>query len=334
MEKEEFLKLLSKKVSDGLDREEQIAFDIYLNSHSAYVPVVEQLEDFFANEDLSVQEKEQKLHLKKLIRLIGNAEREKKSRFGMRSFGYLVAACLLLFFLWNIFVDKSMLKEGNVQLAFQEVQSSEKNYWLTLDDGTSVVLSRGSTLRYNSEFGSVQRLASLNGSARFDVVKNAEKPMHIDLGEWEAVVKGTLFDIKQNESTGQKELTLYHGKVELINKKDITQILSILPYHKVTWRVGVNRTSDIRMGILSPKDRIAAQHLYQDSLVFSKITFKELAVILKQQYKKEFVFENTKVAKRQFSGKMSNLKLQELLHVLSVTNPFDFEIKDSVVIIK
>jgi transmembrane sensor len=98
-----------------------------------------------------------------------------------------------------------------------------------------VALRRGATLRYNSEFGSVQRLvASLNGIARFDVVKNAEKPMHIDLGEWEAVVKGTLFDIKQNESTGQKELTLYHVKVELINKKDITQILSILPYYKVS----------------------------------------------------------------------------------------------------
>ena len=334
MEKEEFLRLLSKKIADGLDREEQIAFDIYLNSNGKYTPVVEQLEDFIAYEDLSVVDREQELHFEKLSLLMDDVEGAKKSGFGIWMVAASAAACLLLFFMWNYFSDRSMSVDDEVQTAYQDVQSVDKNYWLTLDDGTSVVLSRGAELRYNVAFGSVQRLASLKGSARFDVVKNAEKPMHIDLGTWEAVVKGTLFDIEQDDFLDQKELTLYHGKVELVNKKDPSQILSILPFQKVSWRAGVSRTRDMQVDTLSPQERVAAQELFQDSLVFSKIAFKDLAVRFKERYKKDFVFENPEVAKRLYTGKILNIKLHELLHVMSTTNPFRYEIKDSVVIIK
>lgn len=334
MEKEEFLRLLSKKVADGLDREEQIAFDIYLNSHNAYVPVVEQLEDFFVYEEPNVTDKEQELHFQKLSLRLGEVAPPKKSRFGIWRATALVAACLSLFLLWNYLADKNSFGSDGEQVAYQEVLSSDKNYWLTLDDGTSVILSRGAALRYNEAFGRVERMVSLKGSARFDVVKNAAKPMHIDLGTWEAVVKGTLFDIQQHDDSDQKELTLYNGKVELINKKDPAQVLSILPNQKVSWKSGASRTRDIRVDTLSPQELVAARQLYQDSLVFSKIAFKDLAIRLKERYRKEFVFENPEVAKRLYTGKISNVKLQELLRVMSIAYPFEYEIKDSVVIIK
>lgn len=334
MEKEEFLRLLSKKVADGLDREEQIAFDIYLNNHSAYVPVTEQLQDFFKYEDLNVEDKEQELHFQKLSLRMDDVAHPKKRSFGIWRGAALVAACLLLFFLWNYLGDNNMFGQDEAKMAYEEVQSSEKNYWLALDDGTSVVLSRGASLRYNVAFGRDQRLASLKGSACFDVVKNVEKPMHIDLGTWEAVVKGTLFDIEQDDLLEQKELTLYHGKVELVNKNDPTQVLAILPFQKVSWRSDVSRTRDMQVDTLSPQERVAAQRLYQDSLVFSKIAFKDLAIRLKERYKKEFVFENPEVAKRLYTGKILPVKLQELLDVMSTTHPFGYEIKDSVVIIK
>lgn len=334
MEKEEFLRLLSKKVADGLDREEQIAFDIYLSNHRGYVPVVEQLQDFFVYEDLNIADKEQELHFQKLSLRMGDVARPKKSRLVIWRATALVAACLLLFFVWNYWSDRGRSVDDPMQTVYQEVQSSEKNYWLTLDDGTSVILSRGAALRYNEAFGRVERMASLKGSARFDVVKNAVKPMHIDLGTWEAVVKGTLFDIQQNYVTDQKELTLYHGKVELINKKDPTQLLSILPNQKVSWKADASRTRDMQVDTLSPQELVAARQLYQDSLVFSKIAFKDLAIRLKERYRKEFVFENPEIANRLYTGKIWNIKLQELLHIMSTTNPFEYEIKDSVVIIK
>jgi len=334
MEKEEFLILLSKKVADGLDREEQIAFDIYLSNHRGYVPVVEQLQDFFVYEDLNIADKEQELHFQKLSLRMGDVEPPKKARFGLWRATALVAACLLLFFVWNYWSDRGRSVNDPVQSAYQEVLSSDKNYWLTLDDGTSVILSRGAALRYNEAFGRVERMTSLKGSARFDVVKNAAKPMHIDLGTWEAVVKGTLFDIQQHDDSDQKELTLYHGKVELINKRDPAQVLSILPNQKVSWKAGASRTRDMRIDTLSPQELVAARRLYQDSLVFSKIAFKDLAIRLKERYRKEFVFENPEVAKRLYTGKISNVKLQELLRVMSIAYPFEYEIKDSVVIIK
>lgn len=334
MEKEEFLRLLAKKVADGLDREEQIAFDIYLNSHSTYVPVVEQLEDFWAYENLQVADKEQELHFQKLNLRMDDIAYPQKRTFGIWRATAVVAACLLLFFLWNFLGDTNKLGQKEIQTTYQEVQSSEKNYWLTLDDGTSVVLSRGAALRYNVAFGREQRLASLKGNARFDVVKNPDKPMHIDLGTWEAVVRGTLFDIEQDDLLDRKELTLYHGKVELVSKNDPTQVLAILPFQKVSWKADISQISDMQVDTLSPQERVAAQRLYQDSLVFRKIAFKDLAIKLKERYKKEFVFENPEVAKRLYTGKILPVKLQELLDVMSTTHPFGYEIKDSVVIIK
>lgn len=334
MEKEEFLRLLSKKIADGLDREEQIAFDIYLNNNCRYAPVVEQLQDFFAYEDLNVVDKEQQGHFQKIRSRMGDVEDVKKPRYGVWRIAALAAAGLLLFFMWNYFSDSNMFGHDEVQTAYQEVQSVEKNYWLTLDDGTSVVLSRGAALRFNVGFGTVQRLASLKGSARFDVVKNADKPMHIDLGTWEAVVRGTLFDIQQNDLLDQKELTLYYGKVELVNKEDPTQVLSISPFQKVSWRAGTDRARDIKVDTLSPQELLAARRQYQDTLTFNKVPFMNLAVKLKERYKKDFVFENPEVAKRPYTGKISNIKLEELLHVMSTANPFEYEIKDSVVVIK
>ncbi len=53
-------------------------------------------------------------------------------------------------------------------------------------------------------------------------------------------------------------------------------------------------------------------------------------------YNMKVIFENKKLMDAKFTGAFAskNLKINELLHALKVSYPFDYEIKDSVILLR
>ena len=85
---------------------------------------------------------------------------------------------------------------------------------ITLNDGTQVLLSANSRLKYAKNFSSEIREVTLTGEARFHVAKDASRPFIVRTEQIQTQVIGTVFDVKAYPRT-LPDVTLYEGKVEV-----------------------------------------------------------------------------------------------------------------------
>src|SRR3546814_4685339 len=83
--------------------------------------------------------------------------------------------------------------------AFAEIRTEAERQFITLADGTFIVLNPSSTLRYNADFGTHNRTISLAGEAYFEVAKNAALPLVVHAGQLQVRVVGTTFQVRAYE---------------------------------------------------------------------------------------------------------------------------------------
>ncbi|MFV0248621.1 MAG: FecR family protein [Tenacibaculum sp.] len=98
----------------------------------------------------------------------------------------------------------------------------------SLNDGTIVVISPGSTLVYPENFKSSTRSVLLKGESFFKVTKNTAKPFEVTAGKTTTHVLGTSFNIDHNNFTGATKISVFTGAVQVnidsdeSNKKILT----------------------------------------------------------------------------------------------------------------
>lgn len=76
---------------------------------------------------------------------------------------------------------------------------ADKEFWVTLDDGTRVHLNNNSTLSYPSSFGSGDRRVELDGEAYFMVATDTRRPFIVATPEGEVRDYGTQFNVNTQE---------------------------------------------------------------------------------------------------------------------------------------
>ena len=110
----------------------------------------------------------------------------------------VAASLVLVFGMWWIFNNTFTNRKIVADVAVKEV---------TLEDGSTVYLRKGSSLEYKRNFNKDRREVSLTGQAFFEVTHDPSKPFVISAAQTKVEVVGTSFSVN----------TL-HDKVELIVK--------------------------------------------------------------------------------------------------------------------
>ncbi|MBN9380198.1 MAG: FecR domain-containing protein [Chitinophagaceae bacterium] len=99
------------------------------------------------------------------------------------------------------------------------VSELQKRRVLHLPDGSTVILNRNSRLDYIPGFTSAIREVYLTGEAFFDIVHVPGKPFLVHTGKVTTRVLGTSFNIKAYPSDKAIEITVEHGKVQVMDEK-------------------------------------------------------------------------------------------------------------------
>jgi ferric-dicitrate binding protein FerR (iron transport regulator) len=86
-----------------------------------------------------------------------------------------------------------------------------------LPDGSIVILNKSSTVEYRSAGIGGTREVVLNGEAYFDIVHRREQPFLVHTGKIVTRVLGTTFNIKAYSTGKSIEVTVDHGKVQVLN---------------------------------------------------------------------------------------------------------------------
>lgn len=168
-----------------------------------------------------------------------------------------------------------VLKKYNVDEDFAEALENgrkittfvDKEYWITLDDGTIVHLNSSSRLIYPEHFGSGKRDVILDGEAYFLVAQDKSRPFIVHTPNGDIKEYGTKFHVSTNaEGTGATEVVLVEGSISVtgadrnermltpghraVMSKTATDIAPADTVKYVAWHTGHYNFQDTALGYI------------------------------------------------------------------------------------
>jgi ferric-dicitrate binding protein FerR (iron transport regulator) len=109
---------------------------------------------------------------------------------------------------------------------FETAENEISRPSIVLNDGTTVILNHGSTLKYPKKFSKNNRKVTLVGEAFFNVTPNAKKPFIIKTNDATIKVLGTSFNVSAYNAKTTVEVFVKTGKVEVTPSQSPSLILN------------------------------------------------------------------------------------------------------------
>lgn len=198
-----------------------------------------------------------------------------------------------------------------------------------LPDGSHVTLNTGAVIRYPEKFKGKKRAVSLEGEAYFDVAHNASIPFIIATDGIRVEVKGTSFYINTHAWSGDFELVLTSGKVDLFFDQD-GMIREPEPGVKqciVHVEPGQKAVIHGRQITVSPNTDANYMAWKTHKITFNNETLNDVAATLSKVYQADVCLGNASLAECRLTATFDNQSLESVLNVLKAT--LDVDIRNS-----
>ena len=321
MNRDEFLDLLSRKLSPGLTEPEQRQFNAACRENGLYARLAAEL-----LWPAPLDNGQTQASLDKVWQQIGASPEIVAAPVAPRivPLWFKVAAAILLMIGAGLFVFQ-LQKDKVAVTADLALAATTQKIFKTLEDGTTVYLNRNTHITYNTAFGQAKREISLQGEAFFDVAKNAKVPLHIQVGSIHITVKGTAFNVAQ--TPGKVAISLVRGHILVTNAG--RKAIALSPNHLL---IAVGTT--FHVSVLDTILKATTTSWTRDSLVFKKEKLANLAILLEKKYAVRIEIKNEKLKHKQFSGVIKKEALNEVLEALKLSYPFSYVVTNKVVTIK
>jgi len=229
----------------------------------------------------------------------------KSSGWMMRAAAVLTGFCLLAggYYLFN------RNKTASDKVALVTSTNTNENQFITLSDGSKVVLRHGSKLNFPSSFSGNKREVALIGEAYFDIHHDNKKPFIIHTGTITTTVLGTAFDIAAYPSQKKVVVTVTRGRVRVDNDHKNSVILT--PNEQVVYD---NKTEAVQ------KNKVEAVKTLtwaSSDMVFDGVSFKSIAVLLSRRYQVSIEFKNPELENCPITASFNGTEsLKEILEIL------------------
>lgn len=206
----------------------------------------------------------------------------------------------------------------------------DKEFWLTLDDGTLVHLNHNTHLIYPEKFGRGKRNVILDGEAFFMVAKDKSRPFIVHTPNGDVKVYGTEFNVNtRNERTGTSETTvvLVKGSVGVTPSNGREQML--LPEQQATLRAN-SMTASIEGVDVEP---YIAWNTGKFS--FHNWQLERIMDVLSRWYGYTVEYKDPSIQKLTFSGNFDRYeKIRPTMDFISKVAGLKIEIKQNKIIIE
>lgn len=198
-------------------------------------------------------------------------------------------------------------------------------YFLTLADGTTVVLNSETRLRFPNSFAGKERKIYLSGEAYFHVTRDENHPFFVEFEGGKVRVLGTQFNVKAYRGHNAFA-TLESGRVEVSSGQ-----------HSVVLQPGELceiMTSDHHLAV-SAADMMSVLAWKNGEFVFKNASWDQVMSELARWYDAEIVYDSTEMQGMKFHIYMDRAKtLEEALQVISKMGEIAYTVEGRKVIIK
>lgn len=184
---------------------------------------------------------------------------------------------------------------------------------IRLPDGTKVILSAASTLRYFSDYDQKDRRIILDGEGYFVVTHDLSKPFRVESHNGVAEDLGTSFVVRAR-GTAPLTVVVTDGTVLLRPKSDATT----KPDSLVLSRGQLGRVlADGALGFRSRADTSAYLAWTRGELVFTDTPLADVAAELSRWYDVDVAVTGAELSRRPFSGRLKRRSIEEAVRLIA-----------------
>ncbi|MGV8092581.1 MAG: FecR family protein [Mangrovibacterium sp.] len=247
------------------------------------------------------------------------SEKEKKTVYRISRWASRAAAILFIPLLAaTLYLQLHNTKSDRNDVMLQIVAPKGARVNFELPDGTTGTLNNGTRLNYSSGFAK-NRHVELVGEAWFDVAKDKQYPFTIDANENKITVVGTRFSLSAWPADKTTELVLEEGKV-LLESAALSKAIEVAPGERIIEKEGkVERNKVESWKYTAWKE---------GKLVFRNDSMQELARRISRWYNVDVEIRGEGLKEYKFRGVFEDDPLEEVLRLLKITSPIDYEILD------
>jgi ferric-dicitrate binding protein FerR (iron transport regulator) len=280
---------------------------------------------------------------KELFKKVSRETFEKSNR---RTIAWLAAAVLvplLVGSLWSYLatkkssVSKDLASAGTAEQMTERKNVSDTLMNVPLDDGSMVILSPGSGIRYYEPFVSRNsRKVYLSGKALFDVGMDNSRPFIVHADRLATTVLGTSFTVESFAESNVIKVKLHKGKIQVAaadtvqekwNGKEILLPGDEFIYDKATMLASIKRNMPVeqmvKAGPAYNKDNSVRR---PDLYTFDISPLSDVFDQLSNYYQVEIYYYPSDVKNKYFSGRMHKTDtLETILHDIAVLNQLKIE---------
>lgn len=324
------------------DEERKQVLEYFRNNPTEWNKYVneEDWDNFVANEELAPDFSD------KLFKKVSRQTFQKRSSKTLYWMAAAVIAALLAGSVWtyvavrNTYIAKNgAVTESPGQLA-ERKNVSDTLMRLLMDDGSVVILSPYSSIRYHEPFASAEsRTVYLSGKALFQVVSDKSRPFIVHADRLATTVLGTSFTVESFNESNAIKIKLHKGKIQVSavdtvqekwNGKEILKPGDELIYDKATMLASVRRYTPAReMVKAGPADirdlRVRRPDFYTFDISPLSDVFDQLSVY----YQVDIYYYPSDIQNKYFSGRMRKTdSLETILNDIAVLNQLKIEKKE------
>lgn len=216
---------------------------------------------------------------------------------------------------------------SNVDDADNELKTHEDSeYWLTLEDGSSVHLNYNSILRFPSKFSSTDRTVYLDGEAYFLVSKENKRPFRIITTAGIVTEYGTSFNVN-TYTEGITKVTLVEGSIGVTPKLGKEQMME----------PGQMAILDANLSTVNLKKVDIESYVAWNTgrFVFEDYPLENLMDVISKWYGKKVIFETDNIRKLSFTGDIDRYSsIQPVLNAIQRTTSLDITLSEEYIILR
>jgi transmembrane sensor len=198
---------------------------------------------------------------------------------------------------------------------------------IILPDSTLVYLNADSELRYVPNRSNRGREVFLDGEAWFQVNEDKKRPFVVHTSFYDVIATGTEFNVKAYKDDNEIVTTLEKGSVTVpsTDKFKINSDRSLVPGQQLLYNREKNTvlTSNVETSYFTSwKD---------NKLIFINMSLEKLIILLERKYGVDIEVYDNSILKYHYDGTIQNESILEVMDIIKVTLPIQYEISDQTI---
>jgi len=236
------------------------------------------------------------------------------------------AAVLAVVFLAGIGLGDGLLKTKTTVSYTKIIAPEGHKTQIVLPDSTYVWMNSGSEIQYPSDYSEQNRMVTMKGECFFDVVKDPAHPMVVTGSKFKVKVYGTRFNVNEHQLKNAADVTLVSGKVQVLSLQD-KLISDIKPGEQLVLNEG-------KYHLQKAENLEALTAWLNNMLIFDNQPFEEVIHYLEKWYGVKIQLDKDLYYRHNYTFKVKTESLREVMELISVITPIQYNIEGEQVTIK